>query len=151
MLPYFWTSDMSVGVAELDSDHKGLMEIIRQLEEQDGPTAIQQSIVSLMRYAQAHFAREQAVMRRCGFPGLTHHIEQHDEFVKRLRAVIADFKRDPDGAAAFVRDELLEFLKDWWRHHILIEDKAYCAYAEASPADAARAAGEVKGSHLWWD
>ena len=151
MSAFVWTSNMSVGVSELDTDHKGLMEIIRGLEEQTGAAAVQQSIVALMRYTQVHFAREQAVMRRCGFPGMDHHIGEHQDFIKRLRRVIAEFKRDPELTAEYVRGDLLEFLKTWWRHHVMIEDKAYRPFAEAAPADAARAAGEVKGSHIWWD
>ncbi len=58
-----WDEEMSVGVIELDADHKELIKVINQLganaEDQARQNAIRQSLFALLRYAEYHFAREE--------------------------------------------------------------------------------------------
>jgi hemerythrin-like metal-binding protein len=69
-----WTRNMSVGVPELDDDHKGLLAVIGELAGQTAGDAdeelVRRNLNWLLRYAQTHFAREQAVMISCQFPML---------------------------------------------------------------------------------
>jgi hemerythrin len=135
-----WTKAMSVGVPELDDDHKGLFELINrvdaQVEDESPFDLVRQSLMALRRYAEFHFAREEAVMLRCDFAGLTHHREEHRHFVVQVQEIDGQLDGDPDASAIFVRDKLSGFLHDWWRHHILIQDKAYKRYAAKKPVEA---------------
>ncbi len=58
-----WSEKMSVGVIELDADHKELIKVINRLgaiaEDQARQNAIRQSLFALLRYAEYHFAREE--------------------------------------------------------------------------------------------
>ncbi len=58
-----WNEKMSVGVIELDADHKELIKVINQLgvnaEDEARRNAIRQSLFALLRYAEYHFAREE--------------------------------------------------------------------------------------------
>lgn len=148
-----WTSQMSVGVPELDDDHKNLIHIINQLAENAGDESryavVRQCLVALMRYAETHFAREEQVMSACGFPGLEVHQGEHRDFLAEMKAATARFEKKPEKLAALVNDELLGYLKNWLNHHILIEDMAYRPFAERKLAEARRAAQSFRASEVW--
>ncbi len=87
-----WDEEMSVGVIELDADHKELIEVINQLgtiaEDEARPSAIRQWLFALLRHAAYHFAREEAreekVMAACQYPEIREHKAEHRGFVERI-------------------------------------------------------------------
>ncbi len=149
-----WTRKMSVGVPELDDDHMGLLAVINELEVYATSDAdeevVRRSLNWLLRYAQTHFAREQAVMICCKYPMLNEHIDEHRDFVNRMRDSIAAFDENPALAVAETRDTLISYLEKWWRHHILSEDMKYKRLAEQNLRQSRRAAREVRGYEIWW-
>ena len=149
-----WTRKMSVGVPELDDDHKGLLAVINELESRAAAAAdeeaVRRTLNWLLRYAQTHFAREQAVMSSCKFPMLSEHIDEHRDFVNRVRDSIAAFDEDPQGAAVEIRDTMISYLENWWYHHILSEDMKSKPFAEQNLRQSRRAAREVRGYEIWW-
>ena len=149
-----WTRRMSVGVPELDDDHKGLLAVINELEGYTASDAeaelVQRTLTWLLRYAQTHFAREQAVMTSCQFPMLAEHIDEHRDFVGRVRETIAAFDDDPAATSTDIRDTLIAYLQSWWRHHILSEDMKYKRFAEQNLRRAREAARNVQGYEIWW-
>jgi len=148
-----WSEEMSVGIPELDEDHKTLIRVINQLDANAGNKArrdsVRQSLVALQRYAEFHFAREENVMAACAYPGLEDHREEHRRFIERIRQLNARFAENPESSAEVVNDELLTFLRDWLTHHIMIEDKAYRTTAESS-RPAQEAARSFAGTQIWW-
>lgn len=149
-----WTRKMSVGVPELDDDHKGLLAVINELAAHASGDAEEETVRRLLnwllRYAQTHFAREQAVMTSCRFPMLSGHIDEHRQFLGRMQATIADFDARPADAAGEIRDSLIAYLEAWWHHHILNEDMKYKRFAEQNLRQSRRAAREVRGYEIWW-
>jgi len=148
-----WTSKMSVGVQEIDEDHKKLISVINRLAEdadkEDRKLAVRQSIAALLRYAEFHFAREEKMMTVARYPGLAEHKIEHRDFVTKIKDLNRLFDDDPEGVTNFVRDTLLDFLRDWLNHHILIEDKAYQACVTGNP-DAIAAAKSFQAAEVWW-
>lgn len=139
-----WTEAMSVGLPELDDDHRILIAVINRLAADTGEGAaadvVGRSLVTLTRYAEYHFEREQRVMEACGFPELDSHIEEHREFVGWVREAERRYDTTPADTAAELHGEVLAFLKNWLNHHILLQDMAYRAYLQDAMADARRAA-----------
>lgn len=154
MVSIEWSRRMSVGVPELDDDHKGLLAVINELEAHAagdaGDEALRRSLNWLLRYAQTHFAREQAVMRSCQFPMLSEHIDEHRDFIYWMRQAIASFDDDRARPTADTRDALIAYLEFWWRHHILAEDRKYKRFVEQNQYRASRAAKQVRGYEIWW-
>lgn len=150
--PIRWSEAMSVGVPELDEDHKGLIQVINLLRDHAGAEAsaeiVRQCLVSLRRYAEVHFGREERVMIACTFPGLAHHQEEHRAFVERMKETDRRFADDPAGLTSFVTEELIDYLSNWLRHHILIEDMGYRSFAEHRMAEAREAARSFRPSHI---
>lgn len=148
-----WTSAMSVGVPELDEDHRVLIRIVNQLAESkkndDHAGILRQSIYSLLRYAEFHFAREEKVLAACDFPGITHHKQVHRAFTAHMQKLAKALDDDETPAAEIVSQDLLYYLKDWLNHHILIEDMSYRKLAESNPA-AREAAESFPASEIWW-
>lgn len=139
-----WTEAMSVGLPELDDDHKVLIAVINRLAADSGEGAaedeVRRSLATLARYAEYHFEREQRVMAACGFPELDTHIEEHLEFVGWVRDAERRLDATLGKTAEELHDEILAFLRDWLNHHILLQDMAYRAYVQDAMADARRAA-----------
>ena len=144
---------MSVGLPELDDDHRGLIAILNQLAKDRGDAdraaAVRQCIVALRRYAEAHFAREESVLSACGYRAIEQHKEEHEDFIQKIKEVGRKIDEDPDGASEQVSQALLNFLKDWLNHHILIEDMAYRPTIQDRP-EAKKAARAFSPSEIWW-
>ena len=111
-----WTIAMSVGLPELDDDHKTLVRVINQLAENAGQEgrsgALRQCIFALMRYAEFHFAREEQVMKACGFPELPEHKLEHADFTKQIQSLAERFEADAEAVAGEVNEQLLEMAAD---------------------------------------
>ncbi len=131
-MPFFeWSERMSVGVAELDSDHQALIQLINRLHDalnhDEGRSALDQIFESLAVYIETHFAREELVMEACGYPEISEHKQQHLNFTQNTHYVRDRYFRGED---AEVGHDLLNQLKDWWNHHILLLDMGYKTYVE---------------------
>ncbi len=139
-----WSQAMSVGVPELDADHRGLIDIINDLAAlSDGearPQIVRASLTRLQRYALVHFGREEKVMTACGFPHLDVHQEEHRAFVLTMQGFNQSLHSDPGALAGRLAEEILDYLKNWLTHHILLEDMAYKPFARERLADVRAAA-----------
>lgn len=148
-----WTEAMSVGLTELDEDHKLLIKVINQLEANAKDDArhdvVRQCLMELQRYAEFHFAREERVMTACKFPGIGVQKDEHRDFIDRVRDAMARFDSDSDAFASVINDELFSYLKEWLSHHILIEDMAYRPFVERNAA-AKEAAKTFRAAEISW-
>ena len=148
-----WTDEMSVGLTELDDDHKLIIEAINQLDANANDATrkdvVRQCLMHLRRYAEYHFAREETVMAACAFPAIEAQKNEHRAFVRRIQELTQRIDAKPADPAEIINQELLGFLRDWLRHHILIEDMAYRPFVERSAA-AKQAARSFKATEIWW-
>jgi len=146
-----WSERLSVGVPELDEDHKTLIQIINNLRDyQEGetrPKDIDRCLNALVRYAEWHFAREERVMSACGYKSLPEHHKEHEQFVEELAEVTRRFRADQEGSSDLVGDQLLGFLENWLIKHILVVDMDYKPLVEGKRA-AREAAKSLKGSEV---
>jgi len=121
-----WDGVYSVGMSEIDEQHKVLFDIINTLwdaviRRQDGAEVLS-TIEELERYTITHFTAEETFMRAHGFSGFAEHKQQHLAFIERMRQ-----ERQAVENGAKVSLDLINFLKDWLIEHILVKDKAYAA------------------------
>lgn len=149
-MSYFeWTPDMSVGLARLDDDHKGLIAIINRLAETLGKpgqhATIDQAFRALLRYTEIHFGREEAVLNAVHYPPLEGHRAQHKDFIHDILEMRQAFGNASDEEA---QRELLDYLKTWLTNHIMIEDMAYRPSVEHSRS-ARQAADRFSSLDIW--
>lgn len=125
-----WCSEYSLGIDEIDGQHKGLINCISALEssienpdEKQRWAAVHYAIVQLSDYTRIHFTVEESVMRVLGYPGLDAHIAQHGVFVAYLKEM------ERKSITHDVREEeIVSFLRKWLLNHILVDDKNYATY-----------------------
>lgn len=130
-----WSDSFSVGVKMLDDQHKTLVAIINQLvdvvEGQANPSVISDLIAAMIEYAATHFDDEERLMRSHNYPDFETQRMQHGEFIAKTGEFIkhtADFGDDGGLHVTSISAEALEYLRNWWTHHILIEDMAYKSF-----------------------
>ena len=137
-----WKANMALGNAAIDADHKRLIDLFNRLHFMalagDDDRAVADVLEELLVYARVHFAREEAMMRRCAYPGLADHQRCHREFASRLRGFVADFRADPE---AFDMAAFYDFLADWLLVHVLDEDMKLVPHLAAARSHAVACTG----------
>src|SRR5512134_1416976 len=131
-----WSAAMSVGVSRLDRDHKILIGLINRLDDANSSGGEAQPLMAevlgvLVDYTIFHFAREEAVMDACGYPALGQHHEDHLALTQEVRDWQQRFRENAESVAPL---DILDFLKGWLNHHILLQDMAYRPFVEGNPA-----------------
>ncbi len=130
-----WNDQLSVGIEEIDEQHKILIRLINRMHEaihqRRGSDVVESILAELAEYTRIHFAVEESLMRILNFPGYEEHHDQHEALTQQLadlQAKIASGKR----AIGF---ELMHFLKTWLSRHIMEEDMQYSGFFLASGAE----------------
>jgi len=118
-----WSTALAVGHAEIDDQHRKLIEVANRLNEAmrrgEGRTAIGAVLDELVRYTTFHFEFEESLMKKSNYPDVFRHQGEHKKLVGDVLAQKAKF----DSGEA-LSSELLSFLRDWLVNHILKTDKA---------------------------
>lgn len=132
-----WKPNLSLGNAAIDGDHKRLIDLFNRLHFMalagDDNQAVADVLDELLTYARVHFAREEAMMRRCDYPGFADHRRRHREFVSRLRGFVADFHAGPE---RFDMTAFYDFLADWLLVHVLDEDMKLIPFLDTARSEA---------------
>ncbi len=131
-----WSDSLSVGIEEIDEQHKILVNLINRMHqaihERHGSDVVKDILAELADYTRIHFAVEESLMRILNYPGYDEHKEIHDEL---LGHVVELIEKVESGKTA-IGFELLHFLKTWLTKHIMEEDMRYTGFflaAGASP------------------
>jgi hemerythrin-like metal-binding protein len=123
-----WDNTYSVGKKFIDNDHKSLFEIYNQMvdcfHKKDFGEGFAELLSKMTDYSLSHFKNEEEYMKRIGYPGLTSHREQHRRYIKKTAVYNSNFlTHDPP-----LIIDVIVFLRDWWRDHILKRDIKYELY-----------------------
>lgn len=120
-----WDESYSVGVKELDEQHKQLFKTLDDLfESMDtamDPQTVSDVLTILREYALVHFETEERYMSECGYPDLEDHKWAHEQFRKKVHDLCSDGAARPEQ----VLTDILNFLYEWLTNHILSCDKKY--------------------------
>ena len=120
-----WTEDYSVGIEELDRQHRKLFELINKLSDHTvelSSLGEKSDILNeLISYAIEHLEYEESLLTEHGYPETDNHKEKHAHYLEKFNALLKDSK---SGEEVF-SDDLVSFLQNWWRHHVLEEDMKY--------------------------
>ncbi|MDR0563465.1 MAG: bacteriohemerythrin [Azoarcus sp.] len=120
-----WSDRFSVGIPEIDKQHKMLFELIDKLHaaifQHKGTSACAEVLDELIEYTRIHFSLEQRLMHMGKYPGYEAHCALHRELVQDVESLV---EKIHSGRTA-ISFELLHFLRTWLTKHILGEDKKY--------------------------
>jgi hemerythrin len=131
MKPIPWKEQNSVGVKEIDRQHRDLLDIINQIidsfEKKDKWQSTSTIIDSLINYAYTHFATEERYMMEAEYPELSWHIGLHLDFLRKVFLMSQEYQQN--GLA--MQKEILTFLASWYSSHVLKVDRKYMTYLAA--------------------
>ncbi len=120
-----WNQSYSVGVTELDEQHKSLIRMINEMHyamnEDKGQEAISTIVEQMFGYMEGHFTTEEGYMQQLGYLGLQAHQREHEEF----RAKALDLRNRVNRGEFVLSFEVVQFLSDWLQNHIMVTDMKY--------------------------
>lgn len=141
-MPIVWTKEYSIGVDEMDAQHKMLLIIINRIEliaqgnpnRVDFETKVKSVMQELFNYTVLHFSSEEVILKMFHYPDFVNHKKQHDKFIElvdkkkqniehlleagNLEETISELK------------EIYNFLSNWLLTHIKKTDSDYTPFFE---------------------
>ncbi len=127
-----WSSNLSVGIEEMDQQHRKLISLINQfhdaLKAGNGDQIAAGILVQLVQYTQTHFAAEEKLMARYGYPEFPNHKKLHTVLVEQVGHMAEKIKSGKMVSPV----SIASFLKDWLSQHILGADKLYGQFITVS-------------------
>ncbi|MGE5620693.1 MAG: bacteriohemerythrin [Sphingomonadaceae bacterium] len=125
-MPVQWTSDLSVGVALIDDQHKELFKRVNQLLEATshgkGKEEIGRIVQFLGEYVVTHFGTEEKAMIQHGYGGIATHKAEHLAFLKDFEDLAKSYQTQ--GTSTSLVLALQRRVVDWLINHIGKSDKA---------------------------
>ena len=123
-----WSDELSVGVDEIDNQHKVLVNMINELNTAVhggwGKEARKEVIDKLIEYTKVHFATEESLMSITAYPKSNNHKEQHGNLISMVKEHIKRYENDANSSSY----DLIFFLKSWLVEHIMKDDKILGEY-----------------------
>jgi hemerythrin len=117
-----WSKILSVGVNEIDEDHRKLVEVFNILNhavtEKESPDYLAAILEELINCTAWHFSHEERLMLKHHYDGLAEHREEHRDLVKAAKELQAELLQ----ADKPVAEEQIVFLERWLTEHILTTD-----------------------------
>jgi hemerythrin len=114
-----WRKEFETGVADVDHEHRELVDLINQLHEQVTAGAssdrIQDFLGEVFAKIAAHFALEESIMRKHAYDEYEAHKAEHEKLLDEIRDIM-------DGATADYGTALSETVRDWFVNHFKSKD-----------------------------
>ncbi|MCU7892877.1 MAG: bacteriohemerythrin [Candidatus Thiodiazotropha sp. (ex Ustalcina ferruginea)] len=115
-----WSDALSVGIEEIDEQHKMLVDLVNKMHEaihqRHGSDVVKGIPADLAEYTHIHFAVEESLMRILNYPGYEHH--------KELLHSVSDLQEKVASGKTAIGFELMPFLKTW----LTKEDMQYTGF-----------------------
>ncbi len=122
-----WDEKYSVGVAEIDTQHRQLFDAINALldaiETNSAEEKLKDIIDTILNYKKFHFETEEKYFKEFNYPEAEEHIRKHREFSDQIDALSQKYPK-PNIEFAFA---LIDFLEDWLIDHLQTMDQKYVA------------------------
>lgn len=123
-----WKDNYSVGIKEIDDQHKKLFEIVNQLynafQYNTQNEEMMEILENLASYTKYHFKTEENLFTKYNYGQQKEHIALHEEFVDKVKKWIDANK----AGKTSITYEIMNFLRNWLVNHIQDEDKKYLAF-----------------------
>ena len=117
-----WSSILSIGIDEIDEDHRKLVDIYNILnhsvmegESSDYLAAVLEELINCTVW---HFSHEERLMLKYGYEGLAEHKAEHRELIDSAKLLQQEILQ----ANGPVAERHLETLEHWLTEHLLTAD-----------------------------
>ncbi|MBF0271633.1 MAG: bacteriohemerythrin [Magnetococcales bacterium] len=123
-----WNSSLYLGIAQLDEDHRVLVEMINRIyhaiKTGQGQAQVNTILDGLIDYTATHFKREEVLFTQHDYPDRAEHLQKHAKLVNE----VLQFRTQLQQGEEIVGLEILHFLRDWLINHIKGTDLRYAPY-----------------------
>jgi hemerythrin len=127
-----WTSELSVGIPEIDAQHEELFDRVDALETailaRDRATAVR-VLRFLREYVHQHLAAEEALMAALEYPARAAHEAEHAGFTRTIEEL--DRVLEEQGATAALVHRMQREVSGWLRDHVFSTDLALGWYVRS--------------------
>lgn len=128
-----WHDEMSVGIPEIDEDHKKFIRLVNELNQaiagRMDSTEIKQRLQLIVEDATRHFDHEEKLFKEWQYPDAAGHANIHNQVIAALQDIQEKF------ISYGLDNEWIEVglrIKDALVNHILIEDIKYADFYRKS-------------------
>lgn len=123
-----WDESYDVGVEEFNEQHQHWFSFVNALFDaitnKRGNKELGEVLSNLLDFTVMHFASEEEVMLKYGYPDFHSHKQKHDEFIKEINEIQEKF----NAGSKSVSIEMLILLVNWLKTHIVKYDKNYGSF-----------------------
>ena len=132
MTAFTWSSDLETGDSVIDEQHMKLHALFgKLLDAEDSPENVRRVLDELSEYTLVHFAMEEDLMRRAGYPddAFEAHVAEHRAFLDETRTQILHCQLEGPPSVT----SLATFLHDWLADHVHESDRALVEFVQRNP------------------
>lgn len=116
-----WSDELTTGIADIDRQHRKILEFANRLVSVKTDTSKMRPILLEMRtYILFHFRFEEGMLEDAGYPFVRAHRKVHELMLKRLTELQLRLKAGED-----IAPDLDNFLTSWFYNHMQNDDVAY--------------------------
>lgn len=112
-----WIDSYNINVSPVDTQHRGLADLINELHDAmlkgAGTSVIGEVVDRLVDYTVSHFDMEEELMRRYGYPGYDDHKREHEKLVQW----VAPVQQAVRAGKRQVTVDVMKVLKEWFINH----------------------------------
>ncbi len=125
----------SVCIGFMNQTHQEEVEVVNSLMEmvksrlsgKQNDTEILRQLMYWLEHTQAHFSRENELMRETGFPAFPVHSQEHEIALNRIQTVIDKWQENKD--IELLQDFVFNLWPNWFVTHLNTMDKVTAEYA----------------------
>lgn len=133
-----WTPELSVGVDEIDEQHRELLDridrLLRTIEDHHADDEIRRLLGFLETHVVLHFGTEEKLMVRTGYAGTRAHRDAHQRFLEDFSAIQAQF--EAAGATPAMVQAVSSRVCGWLCDHIRSVDRGLGRFLKSRAVDA---------------
>lgn len=121
-----WRPEFSTGIAEVDHEHRTLIELINATlascaDVAAGPREIQAALGEINARTTAHFALEERLMEQLEYDQRREHKRDHERLLEDIR----DIMDSVDHGAGFNQEQFAAGLSSWFSEHFRTHDARF--------------------------
>lgn len=132
-MAYAWTKELETGNSAIDKQHHDLIDAINHLLEAcskgKGRVEIGKTLKFLNDYITHHFADEEVLQKKYGYPDFVNHKKYHEDFKKSVRNIQKEF--DNGGANIALVAKVNSVIAAWLINHIKRQDVKVAEHVRA--------------------
>ena len=126
-----WNHACAVGVKAMDEQHAILMDTLNEIRvalvRGQGRDKVSEGLNRLIEFTRMHFASEELLLEKHGFPGIGAHRDAHQKLLGQIEDAALRAQHNEE-----IRlNSTLLFLRDWYTTHLESLDREYGVWLNA--------------------